>query len=332
MSKDERSPRTEPPDPAPMLATLVAEAFDDPGWGFEPKWDGIRAIAVCNTETTLITRNAKDVTPAYPELQSLHDSLVALEAMLDGEIVAFEDGRPSFQRIQQRMHLRDPDKVGRMAKSTPVVFMAFDILYLDGRDLTGEPLRERRRLFEEVLVPNDTVQMSPMVEGAGTALFAAAEEQDLAGILAKDLESKYEPGARSRSWLKVKVTFDADVVIVGWTEGSGRRSGTLGSLVMAVYDGDELRYVGNVGTGFDRSSLDDALDRLQALGEADPPFSPQLMRSTRELRGAHWVPPVLVAKVEHRQLTSAGRLRAPSFQGFRDEKAPADCTYDQLTG
>jgi bifunctional non-homologous end joining protein LigD len=128
----------------------------------------------------------------------------------------------------------------------------------------------------------------------------------------------------------VKVTFDADVVIVGWTEGEGRRSGTLGSLVMAVYDGDELRYVGNVGTGFDSNALDDAMERLTKLDETDPPFSSDVVRSRPELRRAHWVAPSLVAKVEHRQLTSAGRLRAPSFQGFRTDKTPMECSWAQL--
>ena len=330
MSEDLREPGDDAPPARPMLATLAKEAFDDPDWGFEPKWDGIRAIAMCGVDTRLVSRNDKDIAVAYPELHDLHDHVVALDAMLDGEIVAFEAGVPSFQRLQQRMHLRDERRIEQMAGQIPVVYMVFDILFIDGRDLTSEPLSERRRILEETIVASDELQLSPITEEDGVALFDATAEQGLEGIMAKRLDSKYQPGARSRDWLKVKVTFDADVVIVGWTEGEGRRAGSLGSLVMAVYDGDALRYVGNVGTGFDRAALEDAMDRLGQLEEADRPFPSDVVRSRPELRGAHWVAPELVARIEHRQLTDSGRLRAPSFQGFREDKRPEECTYDQL--
>lgn len=332
LSRDERPDRQEPPPAAPMLATLGDEAFDDPGWGFEPKWDGIRALAVCDTATTLISRNGRDVTAAYPELRGLHDRLVALDAIVDGEIVAFEEGKPSFQRLQQRMHVRDPRKVERLADRIPVVFMAFDLLYEDGQDLTRSPLKERRARLEEMIVPSDQIQLSPMVEKTGSALFAAAAQQGLEGIVAKKLTSLYEPGSRSRSWLKIKLAFDADVVVVGWTEGEGRRSGSVGSLVMALHGEDGLRYVGNVGTGFDDASLADAVERLSRLETSRPPFDPSELRKHSELRGVRWVAPELVAKVEHRGVTDAGRLRAPSFQGFRDDKSPRECTMEQLTG
>ena len=331
MSEDLRPPGEPRPPPAPMLATASREPFDDPEWGFEPKWDGIRAIAVCDDETRLISRNAHDITVAYPELAALHDQVVALEAMVDGEIVAFgEGGVPSFQRLQQRMHLRDEQQIRQVAARIPVVYVAFDLLYLDGRDLTGWPLRERRRLLEETVVLSDRVQLSSVTEGTGVALFGAAAEHGLEGIIAKRLSSRYAPGDRSREWRKVKVALDADVVIVGWTEGAGRREGSLGSLVMAVYDGSALRYVGNVGTGFDRRSLDDALHRLHALDSTGPPFPSEVLRSRPDLRRAHWVTPSLVARVEHRGITTAGRLRAPSFQGFRADKDPGECTYDRL--
>ncbi|MGH3651187.1 MAG: non-homologous end-joining DNA ligase, partial [Acidimicrobiia bacterium] len=330
LSEDRRPPSDERPPADPMLATLTAEAFDDPDWVFEPKWDGIRAIALCSEETRLLSRNQKDITVAYPELGRLHLQVVALDAMLDGEIVAFDEGVPSFQRLQQRMHLRDEHRIEQMAKEIPVAFLVFDLLYLDGLDLTGRPLEERRRLLEETIVATEKLQISPVTDGEGVALFEAAAAQGLEGIMAKKRSSPYQPGARSRDWLKVKVTFDADVVIVGWTEGEGRRAGTLGSLVMAVFDGADLRYVGNVGTGFDRLSLEDALHRLRSLEESERPFPADVVRSRPELRRAHWVSPSLVARVEHRRLTSAGRLRAPSFQGFREDKDPEECTWDQL--
>jgi bifunctional non-homologous end joining protein LigD len=330
MSKDLRPTAEERPPLDPMLATPTGEAFDDPEWGFEPKWDGIRALAVCEEETRLISRNDHDITVAYPELHRLHDRVVALEAILDGEIVAFHNGIPSFQRLQQRMHLRDQRQIQQASRTIPVAFVVFDLLYLDGKDLTGLPLQERHRILEETIVPTDRIQLSPITESAGKALFAAAAEQGLEGIMAKRLSSRYLPGARSRDWLKIKVTFDADVVIVGWTEGEGQRAGSLGSLVMAVYDGGELRYVGNVGTGFNRDTLRDVFDQLQALEETERPFPSEVMRSNPTLGRAHWVTPSLVAKVEHRQLTSAGRLRSPSFQGFREDKSPEECTFAQL--
>ena len=330
MSKDLRAPSNERPPAKPMLATLTAEAFDDPEWGYEPKWDGIRAIAHCDEESRLITRNDKDVTVAYPELRRLHEQTVALEAMLDGEIVAFDDGVPSFQRLQQRMHLRDERKIEEMARQMPVVYIVFDLLYIDGKDLTPLPLEERRRILDETIVPSDQVQVSPMTEGHGTALFAAAAKQGLEGIMAKRLSSIYQPGERSKDWLKVKVTFDADVVVVGWTEGEGSRAGSLGSLIMAAYDGNHLRYVGNVGTGFNIRSLPEIFDQLTALPETEQPFPQDVLRSRPEQRRAHWVTPSLVAVVEHRGITSAGRLRSPSFQRFRDDKKPEECTFDQL--
>jgi len=330
MSEDRRPAGNPPPSPDPMLATLTAEAFDDPAWVFEPKWDGIRAIARCSDETRLVSRNERDITVAYPELHHLHDQVVALEAMLDGEIVAFDEGVPSFQLLQQRMHLRDERKIEHMANRIPVVFMVFDLLYLDGDDLTSRPLEKRRALLEETIVPAETIQLSPVTEGEGVALFRAAAEQGLEGIMAKKRSSLYHTGTRSRDWLKVKVTFDADVVVVGWTEGEGQREGSLGSLVMAVFDGPHLRYVGNVGTGFDRGSLADAVSRLQALEGTEPPFPVAVLGTRAELRQAHWVTPSLVARVEHRQLTAAGRLRAPSFQGFREDKDPEECTWAQL--
>lgn len=331
MSEDLRPDGDPPPRLDPMLATLTDGPFDDAGWTFEPKWDGIRALAICDEQTRLITRNERDVTVAYPELATLHDQVAALGAVLDGEVVAFEDGVPSFQRLQQRMHLRDERRIEQMMTRIPVVYMVFDIIYIDRTDLTNRALDERRQILQEVLVPSPQLQISPATVGDGVALFAAASQQGLEGVMAKRRTSLYQPGARSRDWLKVKVVFDADVVIVGWTEGEGRRKGSIGSLVMAVYDEGDLRYVGNVGTGFDKSSLEDAMERLTALPETGPPFGSDVIRSRPELGKAHWVAPTLVAVIEHRQLTEVGRLRAPAFKGFRDDKLPEDCTFDQLT-
>lgn len=331
LSEEHRPPPEPRPDPDPMLATLGGHPFDDPEWAFEPKWDGVRAIAICEgSSTTLISRNRKDITAAYPELQRLHQQVAALDSMVDGEIVAFEGGTPSFQLLQRRMHVRDPAQVERLVRQIPVTFFAFDLLYLDERDLTSVSYSERRERLEAVLVPSDFARMSPATMGEGVALYNAAAEQHLEGIVAKKVESRYVPGQRSREWVKIKTKDDADVVIVGWSEGSGNRAGTIGSLVMGLYDESALRYVGQVGTGFTQDTLAETMSRLEALGETEAPFGPEVLRSAAELRKVHWVPPELVAIVEYRQVTSAGRLRAPAFKGFREDKDPRECTFDQL--
>ena len=331
LSREDRPPPETPPVPEPMLATPGGEPFDDPEWAFEPKWDGIRAIAMCDpSSTTLISRNRKDITAAYPELHRLHEHLVALDAMVDGEIVAFEAGRPAFQLLQRRMHVRDRPQIERLSREIPVTFMAFDLLYMDERDLTSLSYQERRQRLEAGLVPSDVVQLSPSTVGDGIALFRAVAEQQMEGVVGKKLSSRYVPGERSRQWLKIKTSFEVDVVIVGWSEGSGQREGTVGSLVMGLYDEDRLRYVGQVGTGFNQRTLVDTLRLLIELGEGSPPFDSDVLRTASELRKARWVPPQLVATVEYRQVTSAGRLRAPSFKGIRADKPPGQCTVDQL--
>jgi bifunctional non-homologous end joining protein LigD len=330
MTEDHRPDPDPRPRLEPMLATSVEGSFDDPGFQFEPKWDGVRALAVCQGSTTLYSRLGNDISAGYPELGALGRQLVAIDAVLDGEVVAFDQGTPSFQRLQARMHVRDPGQVQQLMKTIPVVYMAFDLLYLDGVDLTRLPLVERRQLLEEVVVVNDHLQISPVVIGDGIALFEAASSHHLEGIMAKRLTSIYRPGARSRDWLKIKTVLELDAVVVGWTRGTGNRQGTIGSLALALYDHDHLVYIGNVGTGFDQRSLDEALARLRSLEDVPPPFPSDVIRSRPELRGARWVAPELVVVVEYRQVTKAGRLRAPSFRGFREDKAPSDCTVEQL--
>jgi bifunctional non-homologous end joining protein LigD len=206
MSEDLRPPGEEPPPADPMLTTLTGEAFDDEDWQFEPKWDGIRAIAVCGEETRLISPNDGDITRAYPELHRLHARVVALDAMLDGEIVAFDDGVPSSQRLQQRMSLRDERRIEQMTKQVPVAYIVFDLLWLDGADLTQQPLAQRRRALEDIIVTSETVQLSPVTAEHGVALFGAATKQGLKGVVAKRLDSLYTSGARSRDWLEIKAT------------------------------------------------------------------------------------------------------------------------------
>ena len=331
LSADERPPAAPHPPLEPMLATLTSDAFDDPEWLYEPMWDGVRAMALCEHTSKLVSRLGNTITAGYPELSNLHDRLVALDAIIDGEIIAFDGGAPSFQKLQRRMHVREDRHLTALVRESPVTFMAFDLIYLDGVSLIAEELGKRRQLLEEIVVPNERLQISPAMVGEGRVLYQAAEEQGLEGIVAKRIASIYEPGRHSSSWLKIKPSSDLEAVVVGWTGGSGRRQRTLGALILALYDHEgKLRHIGNVGTGFDKHSLKAAIDRLEMLPTGSNPFDVRVLKTISDLRAAHWVAPTLVATVEYRQITNAGKLRAPSFKGFRDDKAAISCTIDQL--
>jgi bifunctional non-homologous end joining protein LigD len=335
LKKQERPEPEAPPELSPMLATLAQEAFDDEAWLFEPKWDGVRALAVCSDTTMLVSRSKKDMTAAYPELHGLHDRLVALDAIVDGEIVAFQEGRPSFEKLQSRINLQNQQDIKRAVKAIPVSYIAFDLIYLDGKSLVQEPVESRKELLEKVVVPSATVQVSSAVARDGVALADAARRQNLEGIVAKKLGSPYRPGKRTREWLKVKVTFEADVVIGGWSAGEGARSDSFGALLAGAYTDEGLRFVGAVGTGYSQQRLDELVALLGACATDECPFLEDpgtLVRSAfgKALRNARWTEPLLVATVEFRELTSQGRLRAPSFKGIRTDADPEACTFEAL--
>ena len=338
LSEQEREPREDMPELTPMAATLIEKPFDDDRWLFEVKWDGIRALAVCiDEETVLLSRNRRDITATYPELARFHDRVVGLEAVVDGEIVALQDGRPSFERLQSRMNLQNEHEIKRLMKSCPIVYIVFDLLYLDGRSLVGEPVEKRKELLSEVIVPSNTVQVSHYERGAGTAMFEAARAAKLEGIVAKKLGTPYRPARRTREWLKIKTIHDADVVIGGWSRGEGSRSSSFGSLLVGAYDGDALRFIGAVGTGFTDSMLAELIPRLRELEADDCPFeggidAVKAGRFGKPIRDPHWMHPELVARVEYREVTSVGRLRAPSFKGLRTDKSPDECLYDDMPG
>jgi bifunctional non-homologous end joining protein LigD len=311
-----------PPTYEPMMAVLTAKPFDDDEWLFEVKWDGHRCLANLGTATRLTSRTTRDMTAQFPELIDMHRQLAARNAVVDGEIVALgRDGRPSFERMQDRFH-RHPEELARNKGRVPVQFLAFDLLWLDGRPLLDLPLVERRARLAEVLVETRDIRLSQVVEGAGTTFFEQVKELKLEGIVAKRAASPYRPGARSPDWRKIKALCLQDCVIVGWTPGKGGRAATLGSLLLAVYDGGRLRYAGNVGTGFTHAFLADLQQQLAPLEVPKPMF--EGFEGIPRPRGARFVRPELVCEVEYLKWTQDDKLRAASFKGLRPDRLPSD--------
>jgi bifunctional non-homologous end joining protein LigD len=308
----------------PMLARTGPLPRDDERWAFEIKWDGVRAIGyVDGGRLRLESRNGNDITPRYPELRELGRALAGREAVLDGEVVAFgEDGRPSFQRLQGRMHLTSEHAVRRLAASEPVAYVIFDLLWLDGHSLLALPYTERRERLLELGLDGARWQSPAHHVGDGAAMLEASRAQGLEGVIAKRLDCPYTPGRRSPGWVKVKNVRRADVVIGGWLPGDGRRSGGLGALVVGFHDGGELRYAGRVGTGFTDRELDRLGAVLEPLARPDSPFAGR--QPPKETR---FVEPRLVAAVDFGEWTQARTLRHPVYKGLRDDVEPGDVEF-----
>jgi bifunctional non-homologous end joining protein LigD len=302
----------------PMLSRTGGLPRDQDKWSFEVKWDGVRAIAYAQPgRLRLESRNLNEITDAYPEVRELLDELGMHEAVLDGEIVAFDEaGKPSFERLQRRMHVTSPSAVRRLMGSVPVVYAIFDLLYLDGHSLIERPYAERREALEELELGGRAWRVPATHPGQGAALLKATEEQGLEGVVAKRLDGRYEPGRRSGTWVKIKNTLRQELVIAGWLPGEGRRAKRIGALLVGYYDGTDLVYAGRVGTGFTESTLADLAARLAPLRRERSAFD----RAPRLPREAVFVEPSLVAEIEFRQWTEEGVLRAPSFKGLRDDK------------
>lgn len=319
-----------PPAFTPMLADPGHAAFDDPGWRFEPKLDGVRTLAYVATDgTRLVSRRGRDQTAQYPELAGLARFVNALWAVIDGEIVAFNpEGRPSFERLQQRINLSAPGDVEKARRRVPVTLVAFDLLWLDERDLTEEPLEERRRLLEEVVTQAGPLGLTYFVDTEGTKLFEGAKGLGYEGVVAKRLGSPYQPGRRSKDWRKVKAVKRQDCVVLGWTPGTGGRAQTMGALLVGAHVEGDLRWIGQVGTGFTQELLDRLMETLRELETAEPPIEDPALRA---VKGARWVRPEQVCEVEYLAITKAGKLRAPSFKGLRPDKVPEDCALEEPT-
>ena len=312
----------------PMKATLAKLPSDDERWAYEIKWDGVRAIAYCEPgHVRLESRNLREITGQYPEVGRIREAIGGESVILDGELVAFDgEGRPSFQRLQRRMHVASESEVRRRMGDTPVTYVIFDLLYADGSVLFERPYAERRERLAAFGLDGEAWQTPAYHPGDGAALLAASKAQGLEGIVAKRLDSPYRPGKRGREWLKVKNHRSQELVVGGWLPGKGRREGELGALLVGYYDDGELKYAGKVGTGFDAGTLRMLRERLGSLETQKSPFS-----GRQPERGSIFVEPKLVAEIEFGEWTNAGTLRHPSFKGLRDDKPARDVVREEPT-
>ena len=318
----------------PMLATLGSAADfsehleDRDDWAWEMKWDGIRALAAVDEHgrITIRSRNGIEISARYPELAQL-TTAVAGPAVLDGEIVALDrSGRPSFGLLQTRMGLTAPREIEAARASAPVRYVVFDVLEAEGESLTRRSYDRRRETLARVLTEGDRILLSPEIPGSLRSALESSAELGLEGVIAKRRASRYEEGKRSSSWVKIKFHRAQEVVVVGWKEGQGGRSGRVGSLALAIPDPEgRLTYVGRVGTGFRARDLEEMGRRFERLARKTPPVDDV---PAADARGLHWIRPSLVAEVEYAEITPTGRLRQPSWRGWRPDKAPEDVRWE----
>ncbi len=298
-------------DPVPhpkglMLATLVAQPFDDPEWLFEIKWDGYRALCTIEKDSfSLVSRNGLDMLRRFPDLKELAGAFSSVPIVVDGEIVSLDaKGRSEFQRLQESQK-----------KPAGLTYAAFDLLYADGTDLRSTPLGERKALLERLIRDDELVLYSKHIDGRGTALFKSAREKNLEGIIGKKRESTYQE-RRSRDWVKIKTGYEQEFVVGGWTEPKGSRKG-FGSLLLGVHKAEGLQFVGSVGTGFTAKSLQELYARLRAIERKASPFVNDVVANSP----VHWTSPELVVEVRFAEWTRDGYLRQPAYLGLRPDKS-----------
>lgn len=317
---------------APMLAITGDMPADAAAWAFEYKWDGVRALAYIDRSSfRLESRNLLDITPRYPELSGLPDVLSDHQAVLDGEIVALDEAdRPSFALLQERMHVKDPAAIRRLMEAIPVYYFVFDLLWLDGQSLMHQPFAARREALQRLMLAGPHWRVSPHYVGQGPQMLRAAEQNHLEGIIAKRLDSPYQPGRRSPEWIKLKIVQEEEFIIGGWT-GEKNSADGLGSILVGYYDAScsgrrtsRLRYAGRVGTGFDARTRHRLLAQLKPLARSTSPFVDALPPPSRFARSSatiHFAEPKLVAQIAYCRWPDGGAIQHASFLGLRDDKA-----------
>jgi bifunctional non-homologous end joining protein LigD len=313
------------PDVSPMLAQIgQGTPPSGPGWLYEIKWDGVRAICyIQNGRLRMVSRNGNSMERQYPELSILPHHIKAKNAILDGEIAALDDrGLPSFELLQSRINVAEASAIATLSRNMPVVIFLFDLLFLDGRDLRGEPLAERKRRLKEILQPNDAIRYSDDFAGSGADLLEAAKAQGLEGIIAKRASSFYE-SRRTSDWVKYKLVSTDEFVLCGMIKGERE---PFGALALGIYDHGKLKWAGNVGTGFDRKKMDAIHARLLPLTTETCPLEPE---KDLPKKGVIWTRPEVVGEVRFSNWTDDGKLRAPVWIGLRPDIDPQECTRDE---
>jgi bifunctional non-homologous end joining protein LigD len=308
----------------PMLATLVDKPFSNPDWLFETKWDGVRAVCfIRNGKARFISRNQIEMTSQYPELADIAKSIRSSDAILDGEIVALDEkGVSRFQLLQQRLGRKNAGEIRRLAATTRIVYYVFDVLHLDGFDLMGCKLIDRKAALEELLIPSRNIRYSDHIIGEGERLFAEVAKIPLEGMIAKRLQSTYAQ-RRSAEWLKLKTILESEVVIGGFTEPRNSRE-FFGALVVGLYRDGKLHYVAHVGGGFNHENLTRLHQLMQPLKTKDCPF----IEKPKTNGAVHWVKPRLVAQVKFSEWTADEKMRHPVFLGLRQDKKPEESIFE----
>jgi len=307
----------------PMLAKVAEKAFSDKDWVFEVKWDGFRAIAYLEEPYSIKSRNGKELKNSFPELQEL--TKLASNIVVDGEIIIMREGKPDFQSLLERGQAASTLEIHRQASSAPAVYIVFDILEKDGKQLTKLPLMDRKAILKESLREGTNVLLCDFVEEKGESYFKLALEKGLEGVLAKRKDSEYEEGLRTGSWLKIKKLKTCDCVIFGYTKGTEAREKTFGALLLGVYDLEgKPVYLGKVGTGFTQELIGVLTDKFEKIKTDAAPFKPETDEVER------WLEPKLVCEVAYQVLTRDMRLRMARFKRLRDDKLPSECTIGQI--
>jgi bifunctional non-homologous end joining protein LigD len=319
-----------------MLATSGNLPTDPEHYTFEYKWDGVRAICICDPAAEpakrfkLLSRNELDITRRYPELHSLGEAIGDRSAILDGEIVSLDDvGRPSFARLQHRIHQNDLSVITRLSEIEPVFYVVFDLLFLDGKSLMNEPYTKRRGQLEQLTLLGSHWQVTPAHVGEGKAMLAAARQNHLEGLVAKRLDSVYLPGKRSPAWQKIKIVQRQEFVIAGWVPERTGLPNRIGAVLVGVHDCDgKLIYAGKVGTGLSAADHAPLLKKLAPFETTKNPFAGATLGEVP--RNAKFTRRALVAEIEYRRWPASGIIQHAAFKGLRTDKSPKDVVKEPL--